>query len=114
MGLLIAATVGATSSGTGNDARAEWFRMKSAWSLYRLSDAQFFYARYAYFQCSEDRAPSVVNGPTLHSADFVTAYHCQRGSKDGTETGCTGVVPSPGTLGGGPDDSAAINRVVNT
>ncbi|KAL1468343.1 hypothetical protein MTO96_041541 [Rhipicephalus appendiculatus] len=57
MGLLIAATVGATSSGTGNDARAEWFRMKSAWSLYRLSDAQFFYARYAYFQCSEDRAP---------------------------------------------------------
>ncbi|KAH7938758.1 hypothetical protein HPB52_000293 [Rhipicephalus sanguineus] len=100
MGLRIAATMGATSSGTGNNARAEWFRMKSAWSLYRMSEAQFFYARYAYFQCSEDKAPSVVNGPTLRSADFVAAFDCQRGSKDATETGCAGVAPTPGTFGG--------------
>ncbi|KAL1442964.1 hypothetical protein MTO96_030496 [Rhipicephalus appendiculatus] len=79
-----------------------------------MSDAQFFYARYAYFRCSGYGATNVVNGPTLHSAEFVAAFHCQRGSKDGTETGCAGAVPKPGTFGGRPGDSAVVNREGNT
>ncbi|KAL3193398.1 hypothetical protein MRX96_017625 [Rhipicephalus microplus] len=112
MGLRISATVGAT--GAGNKARAEWFRMKNAWSLYRMSDAQFFYARYAYFRCTGYSAVSQVNGPTLHNADFVTAYHCQRSSKDETKTGCDGVASTPSAFGGGPGDSFTAKHVVNT
>ncbi|XP_065300535.1 uncharacterized protein [Dermacentor albipictus] len=98
MGLRIAASVAASSTAGGDPARTEWFRTKLAWSLYRMSEAQFFYARYAYFRCSRDDSRGWVNGPTRHSADFSIAFKCQPMSNVGNESGCSDFAKTRGTL----------------
>ncbi|KAH7932846.1 hypothetical protein HPB49_003773 [Dermacentor silvarum] len=91
MGLRIAAIVATTSYGPGDATKAQWFRIKRAWSLYRTSEAQFFYARYAYFRCSGDNAAASVNGPTRYNADFAIAFRCQPGMKSSNDSGCADV-----------------------
>ncbi|KAH7939339.1 hypothetical protein HPB52_011346 [Rhipicephalus sanguineus] len=113
MGLRIAAAVGAASSVAEGAATSEWYRTKSAWSLYLMSEAQFFYARYAYFRCSEKKAPSAVNGPTRYSTDFAVAFQCLQGSRGSNETGCLSVALKDNTFGDRPGDSA-VSHLVNT
>nr|XP_054918323.1 uncharacterized protein LOC129380658 isoform X2 [Dermacentor andersoni] len=98
MGLRIAASVATASYAGGDLARTEWFRTKLAWSLYRMSEAQFFYARYAYFRCSRDESRGSVNGPTRHSADFSIAFQCQPMSNVGNESGCSDFATTRGTF----------------
>ncbi|KAH7934009.1 hypothetical protein HPB49_020312 [Dermacentor silvarum] len=111
MGLRIAAIVGTASSTAGDIARAHWFRMKKAWSLYRMSEAQFFYARYAYFRCSRDNPQGSVNGPTMHNADFATAFQCQPRSKVGNESDCADVAVTRGATDDDLGNSAATYLV---
>ncbi|XP_070384229.1 uncharacterized protein [Dermacentor albipictus] len=89
MGLRIAAIVAAASYAGGDPARTEWFRMKLAWCLERMSEAQFFYARYAYFRCSVDGSRDLVNGAIRHSTDFSIAFQCQPMRNVGNESGCS-------------------------
>ncbi|XP_075529997.1 uncharacterized protein LOC142563323 [Dermacentor variabilis] len=89
MGLRIAAIVAAASYAGGDPARTEWFRTKLAWSLDRMSEAQFFYARYAYFRCSGEGSRGLVNGAIRHSTDFSIAFQCQPMSNVGNESGCS-------------------------
>ncbi|KAL1436204.1 hypothetical protein MTO96_010941 [Rhipicephalus appendiculatus] len=80
--LQIAASVaaGATSVSTDGSlggAADDWSTRKVLWSLYLGSKARFFYARYAYFACSEDEYSwDYVNEPVRHSADFAAAFRC--------------------------------------
>ncbi|KAH7934010.1 hypothetical protein HPB49_020313 [Dermacentor silvarum] len=98
MGLRIAASVAAASYATGHLAKTEWFRLKLAWSLYRMSDAQFFYARYAYFRCAGDDRGGSVNGPTNHSVDFSIAFQCQQMNNNANESGCADLAATRGTF----------------
>ncbi|KAK8787998.1 hypothetical protein V5799_022225 [Amblyomma americanum] len=79
MGLHIAAAaVGAMSTfSSGVPVTADWLDVKRVWSLYQMSKAQFFYARYAYFLCSADEdSKSLVNEPLRLSPDFGLAFRC--------------------------------------
>ncbi|XP_075530002.1 uncharacterized protein LOC142563327 [Dermacentor variabilis] len=98
MGLRIAALAATASSTAGDIARTQWFRMKSAWSLYRMSEAQFFYARYAYFRCSPDNPPGSVMGPIVHDPDFATAFRCQPRSEDRNTSDCVDVAVTRGAF----------------
>nr|XP_054918329.1 uncharacterized protein LOC129380662 [Dermacentor andersoni] len=91
MGMRIAALAATASSRAGDIARTQWFRMKSAWSLSRMSEAQFFYARYAFFRCSPDNPRGSVVGPIVHDPDFATAFRCQPRSKDRNTSYCVDV-----------------------
>ncbi|KAH7948254.1 hypothetical protein HPB52_019891 [Rhipicephalus sanguineus] len=80
--LQIAASVaaGATSVSTDGSlvgAADDWLTQKMLWGFFVNSKARFFYARYAYFTCSEDEyAWNYINEPVRHSADFAAAFKC--------------------------------------
>ncbi|XP_049511404.1 uncharacterized protein LOC125939917 [Dermacentor silvarum] len=98
MGLRIAASVAAASYATGHLAKTEWFRLKLAWSLHRMSEAQFFYARYAYFRCRGYDRRGSVNGPTNHSVDFSIAFQCQQTNNNANESGCADFAATRGNF----------------
>ncbi|XP_077492351.1 uncharacterized protein LOC144103529 [Amblyomma americanum] len=82
MGLQVAAIVGAAGTAHGEAAtpaaaRASWYTMQDAWSLFRMSEAQFFYARFAYYRCSTDsQARALVNELVRGNIDFARAFQC--------------------------------------
>ncbi|KAH7937555.1 hypothetical protein HPB49_013007 [Dermacentor silvarum] len=70
-----ATTISAEGSFFGAD--PDWFEMKPVWSMFMDSKARFFYARYAYFRCSEEEdARDYINEPLMRSADFAAAFKC--------------------------------------
>ncbi|KAK8757541.1 hypothetical protein V5799_004827 [Amblyomma americanum] len=72
----VAASGGVGISSTSPTA-TDWLDMRIIWSLYRMSKAQFFYARYAYFRCSADGdSMFLVNEVLSRSADFGAAFQC--------------------------------------
>ncbi|KAK8771626.1 hypothetical protein V5799_025131 [Amblyomma americanum] len=82
-GLLTAARVAATAASSvaktaaATEPTSDWFKLRPLWSLFRMSKAQFFYARYAYFRCSDAKAAKdSINQPVRHSADFAAAFGC--------------------------------------
>ncbi|KAK8776083.1 hypothetical protein V5799_030571 [Amblyomma americanum] len=86
-GLQIAAIVGAAGTASTEDAtpaaaRASWYKVQDVWDLYRMSEAQFFYARFAYYRCSSAFfAKTLVTELLRGNADFETAFECPK-SKD--------------------------------
>ncbi|KAK8757540.1 hypothetical protein V5799_004826 [Amblyomma americanum] len=72
----VAASGGVGISSTSPTA-TDWLDMRIIWSLYRMSKAQFFYARYAYFRCSADGdSMFLVNEVLSRTADFGAAFQC--------------------------------------
>ncbi|KAK8784473.1 hypothetical protein V5799_009162 [Amblyomma americanum] len=63
-------------SSTG-PAAADWYERKTAWSLFRMSNAEFFYLRYAYFMCNvEEAVGKKVNAALKLSPGFAAAFGC--------------------------------------
>ncbi|XP_077486034.1 uncharacterized protein LOC144097123 [Amblyomma americanum] len=85
-----AAAVGALSSPSSTGpAAADWHTPKAAWSLDKMSDAQFFYLRYAYFRCSVDKdARLFVNEPLKLNTDFATAFGCRASERAPSSPDC--------------------------
>ncbi|KAH7959893.1 hypothetical protein HPB49_014764 [Dermacentor silvarum] len=61
----------------------EWHTVKIAWSLWRLSDAQFLYVLNSYHRCpksSSTAARAQINVPLMYNEDFAKAYKCSSDS----------------------------------
>ncbi|KAH6934105.1 hypothetical protein HPB50_020043 [Hyalomma asiaticum] len=61
----------------------EWHKVKIAWSLWRLSDAQFFYVFSSRHRCPRivsAGARARINAPLMYIEDFAKAYSCSRES----------------------------------
>ncbi|KAH6938082.1 hypothetical protein HPB50_006660 [Hyalomma asiaticum] len=59
--------------------RQDWFTVKPAWSLLRISHAQLFYVLTTYARCPKKSSPPYVqyiNGPLMYLDDFSKAYFC--------------------------------------
>ncbi|KAL1443124.1 hypothetical protein MTO96_030438 [Rhipicephalus appendiculatus] len=74
-----------TSLGMSTVVRAlnwsDWHVMHNAWSLWRLSHAQFFYIFNSHYRCPNN--PSVhtyleINVPLMYVQDFAEAFNCPR------------------------------------
>ncbi|KAK8787338.1 hypothetical protein V5799_022888 [Amblyomma americanum] len=97
MGLRVAAVVASSPAQSSEGvapaaARPSWYKMRPAWSLRWMSEAQFFYARYAYYSCSGAfDATLLVNEPLRGNADFATAYHCPPNTEAGEQNHCEDV-----------------------
>ncbi|KAK8787999.1 hypothetical protein V5799_022226 [Amblyomma americanum] len=90
---IAAATVGAMSTfSSGVPVTADCLDLKRAWSLYQMSKAQFFYVRYAYFQCSADEdSGTLVNEPLRLSPDFGLTFQCPLDARAASSIACSNV-----------------------
>ncbi|KAK8787513.1 hypothetical protein V5799_022713 [Amblyomma americanum] len=90
---IAAAVVGAFSTySSAVQVTPDWLDLKPAWSLYRMSKAQFFYTRYAYFRCGANAySRSVVNEPLMLSPDFIRAFHCRTNPSAPSSIACANV-----------------------
>ncbi|KAH6931605.1 hypothetical protein HPB50_025673 [Hyalomma asiaticum] len=58
---------------------SDWHTVKPAWSLWRLSHAQFFYIFGSYQHCPKDSTPEdklTINVPLMYVEDFAMAFKC--------------------------------------
>ncbi|KAH7941004.1 hypothetical protein HPB49_009181 [Dermacentor silvarum] len=58
---------------------SEWHTVRPAWSLWRLSHAQFFYIFNSYHRCPKISSPEkalTINIPVMYVEDFATAFKC--------------------------------------
>ncbi|KAH7933926.1 hypothetical protein HPB49_019318 [Dermacentor silvarum] len=59
--------------------RPDWYSVKPAWSLLRLSHGQLFYILATYARCPKGSSPKQVygiNGPLMYVKDFAKAFSC--------------------------------------
>ncbi|KAK8762118.1 hypothetical protein V5799_026618 [Amblyomma americanum] len=59
--------------------KSEWYMVRPAWSLWRISNAQFFFMLSAFYRCSSDWWPQtavLVNTSVIYSEDFRNAFSC--------------------------------------
>ncbi|KAH7974943.1 hypothetical protein HPB49_021889 [Dermacentor silvarum] len=58
---------------------SEWHLMKPAWSLWKLSEAQFFYITSGHHRCPRKSSPEMsfeINAPLIYIADFAESFGC--------------------------------------
>ncbi|KAH6928753.1 hypothetical protein HPB50_019236 [Hyalomma asiaticum] len=62
----------------------EWHKIKAAWSLWRLSEAQFFYILSSHHRCPKTLSTGArmqINVPLMCMDDFAKAYRCSNDSR---------------------------------
>ncbi|KAK8771623.1 hypothetical protein V5799_025128 [Amblyomma americanum] len=65
------------SLSSSDPAAADWYEQKTAWSLYLMSNAEFFYLRYAYFMCNlQERVGNMMNVTLNLSPGHAAAFGC--------------------------------------
>ncbi|KAH9384103.1 hypothetical protein HPB48_026089 [Haemaphysalis longicornis] len=78
------------------DRTKDWYTEKLAWSVWRLSHAQFFYILSTFPRCPKNATldnARYINVPLASIEDFAKAFHCSPGAVMADPRRCTGLPP---------------------
>lgn len=65
-----------------------WHLRRTAWSLWELSDSQFFYMRFTSLLCSDSFSKTTVNSDFKFNQDFCASFNCSSSSPMCNRSAC--------------------------